>query len=129
MSRMTGTFLLLVLLTSGGSASAPVDAADDHGPPPAALAVSVSETAEAVLLHIRASGDVEPGSVEIRLARDKAVVVARDSEKRAIRSQPTRLPAPVVEEGSTAYYEDDGALVMMLQKQPPPETRSLRAIR
>lgn len=129
MPRVMGTFLLVVLLTSGGSTSAPVVAADDRGPPSAALAVSVSETAEAVLLHIRASGDVEPGSVEIRLERDNAVVVARDSENRAIRSQLTRLPAPVLEEGSTAYYEDDGALVMTLRKESPPETRSLRAIR
>src|SRR5947207_8713839 len=57
-SRVAGAFLLLVLLTSRGSTGDPAAAAD-HGPGPAstALAVSVSETPDAVLLHIRAPGD------------------------------------------------------------------------
>jgi HSP20 family molecular chaperone IbpA len=117
MSRVAGAFLLFVLLTSRGSTSDP--AADDHGPGPAsaALAVSVSETPDAVLLHIRAPGDVEPGSVEVRLAGRKTVVLARDAMGRPIRSQPLRLPERVVEEGASADYDNDGALVMTLRKQ------------
>ena len=78
---------------------------------------SVSETPDAVRLRIQASGDVEPGSVEVRFAGHKAVVLARDAEGRAIRSQPLRLPEPVVEEGSSADYDADGALVITLRKQ------------
>jgi len=82
MVRVAGAFLLLVLLTSpGGSASDPGAA-----PASAALAASVSETPDAVRLRIQASGDVEPGSVEVRFAGRKAVVLARDAEGRAIRS-------------------------------------------
>jgi hypothetical protein len=109
---------MLVLLTSRGSASDP-GAADDHGPgpPSAALTLSVSETPDAVLLHIQASGDVEPGSVEVRFAGRKTVVLARDAMGRPIRSQSLRLPEAVVEEGASADYDDDGALVMTLRKQ------------
>jgi hypothetical protein len=117
-SRMAGAFLLLVLLTSRGSTS-DLAAADDHGPGPAsaALAVSVSVTPEAVLLRIRTPGDVEPGSVEVRFAGRKTVVLARDAMGRPIRSQPLRLPEPVVEEGASADYDGDGALVMTFRKQ------------
>src|SRR5205823_11498754 len=104
-------FLLFVLLMSpGGSAS-------DPGPAPAALEASVSETPDAVRLRIQASGDIEPGSVEVRFAGRKVVVLARDAEGRAIRSQPLRLPAAVVEEGSSADYDTDGALLLTLRKQ------------
>src|SRR3989454_11064526 len=119
-SRVAGAFLLFVLLTSpGGSASDPGAAPDDRGPAPAsaALTASVSETPDVVRLHIQASGDVEPGSVEVRFAGRKAVMLARDAEGRAIRSQPLRLPAPVVEEGSSAHYNADGARVIRLHKQ------------
>ena len=118
MSRVAGAFVLFVLLTSWGSTSDP-GAADDHGPGPASgvLAASVSETPDAVLLHIRASGDVEPGSVEVRFAGHKVVALARDTIGRPIRSQPLRLPGPVVEEGASADYDGDGALVMTLRKQ------------
>jgi hypothetical protein len=118
-SRVAGAFLLFVLLTSPrGSASDP-GAAVAVGPGLAsgALTVFVSETPDAVLLHIRASGDVEPGSVEVRFAGRKAVVLARDAEGRAIRSQPLRLPEPVVEEGSSADDYVDGALMVTLRKQ------------
>src|SRR5213593_1634599 len=117
-SRVAGPFLLLVLLTSRGS-TGDTAAADDHGPGPAstALAVSVSETPDAVLLRIRAPGDLEPGSVEVQFARRKTVVLARDAMGQPIRSQPLRLPAPVVEEGASADYDGDGALVMTLRKQ------------
>ena len=121
--RVADAFLLFVLLTSpGGSANDP-GAAADHGPGPASavLTVSVRETPDAVLLHIRASGDVEPGSVEVRFIGRKAVVLARDAEGRAIRSQPLPLPEPVVEEGSGADYDADGALVMTLRKQATAE--------
>ena len=117
-SGVAGAFLLLVLLTSRGSTGDPA-AADDHGPRPVstALAVSVSETPDAVLLHIRVPGDVEPGSVEVQFAGRKTVVLARDAMGRPIRSQPLRLPEPVVEEGASADYDGDGALVMTLRKQ------------
>jgi len=118
-SRVAGAFLLLVLLTSRGSASDPGTSPDDHGPgaASAALAVSVRETPDAILLRIQASGDVEPGSVEVRFAGRKTVVLARDADGRRIRSLPLRLPETVVEEGSSAGYEADGALVMTLRKQ------------
>lgn len=111
--RVTGAFLLFVLLMLPGAS------ASDPGPAPAsvALTASVSDTPDAVRLRIQASGDVEPGSVEVRFAGRKAVVLARDAEGRAIRSQPLRLPAAVVEEGSSADYDADGALVMTLRKQ------------
>jgi hypothetical protein len=88
MSRVAGAFLLLVLLTSVGSASDPSAAPDDRGPgaASAALAVSVSETPDAVLLRIQASGDVEPGSVEVQFADRETVVLARDAKGRPIRS-------------------------------------------
>jgi hypothetical protein len=119
MSHVAGAFLLFVLLTPGGSASDPGAARDDRdsSPASAALAVSLSETPDAILLRIQASGDVEPGSVEVRFAGRKTVVLARDAEGRPIRSQSLRLPAPVVEEGSSADYDADGALVMTLRKQ------------
>jgi hypothetical protein len=120
MSRVAGAFLLLVLLPSpGGSATDPGVAPDDRGPAPAsaALTASVSETSDAVQLRIQASGDVEPGSVEVRFAGRKAVVLARDAEGRPIRSQPLRLPEPVIEEGASADYDADGTLVMTLRKQ------------
>jgi HSP20 family molecular chaperone IbpA len=78
---------------------------------------SVSDTPGGVRLRIQASGDVEPGSVEVRFAGREAVVLARDLEGRAIRSQPIRLPAAVVEEGASADYDTDGALLITLRKQ------------
>ena len=111
--RVACACLLFVLLMLPGAS------ASDPGPAPAsaALTASVSDTPDGVRLRIQASGDVEPGSVEIRFAGRKAVVLARDAEGRAIRSQPLRLTAPVVEEGSSADYDADGALVMTLRKQ------------
>jgi hypothetical protein len=119
MSRVAEAFLLLVLLTSRGSARDPGTSSGDRGPgtTSAALAVSVSQTPDAILLRIQASGDVEPGSVEVRFAGRETVVLARDADGRHIRSQPLRLPEPVVEEGSSAGYDADGALVMTLRKQ------------
>ncbi len=119
MSRVTGAFLLLILLTSAGSASDPGTPPGDRGAgaASAALAVSVRETPDAILLRIQASGDVEPGSVEVRFAGQKTVVLARDAERRPIRSQPLRLPEPVLEEGSSAVYDAEGALVITLRKQ------------
>jgi len=109
--RVAGACLLFVLLMLPGAS------ASDPGPAPsAALTASVSDTPDGVRLRIQASGDVEPGSVEVRFAGRKAVVLARDAEGRAIRSQPLRLTAPVVEEGSSADYDADGALVITLLK-------------
>jgi hypothetical protein len=119
-SRAAGACLLAVLLMSPGrSLSEPGATPAAHGPGPAAaaLAVSVSETPDAVRLRIQASGEIEPGSVEVRFAARKAVVLARDAEGRAIRSQRVRLPAPVVEDGASADYDADDALVMTLRKQ------------
>ena len=111
--RVAGACLLFgLLMLPGASASDPRPA-----PAAAALTASVSDTPDAVRLRIQASGDVEPGSVEVRFAGRKAVVLARDAEGQAIRSQPLRLPAPVVEEGSSADYDADGALVITLRKQ------------
>ena len=112
-SHVAGAFLLFGLLTLPGAS------ASDPGPAPAsaALTASVGDTLDAVRLRIQASGDVEPGSVEVRFAGHKVVVLARDAKGRAIRSQPLRLPAPVVEEGASADYEADGALVITLRKQ------------
>jgi len=111
--RVAGACLLFgLLMLPGASASDPRPA-----PASAALTASVSDTPGAVRVRIQASGDVEPGSVEVRFAGRKAVVLARDAEGQAIRSQPLRLPAPVVEEGSSADYDADGALVITLLKQ------------
>jgi hypothetical protein len=128
MSRAAGAFLLSVLLMSPGrSISDPGAIPDDRGPGPAsaALAVSVSETPDAVRLRIQASGNIEPGSVEVRFAGRKAVVLARDAEGRAIRSHPVRLPASVVEEGASADYDAEDALVMTLRKQAAAQTAAL----
>src|SRR3989454_2915522 len=110
--RVASTFLLFLLMLPGASASDP-----GHAPASAALTAAVSDTPDGVRLRIQASGDVEPGSVEVRFAGRKAVVLARDAEGRAIRSQPLRLPAHVVEEGSSADYDADGALVITFLKQ------------
>ena len=111
--RVAGACLLFGLLMLPGTS------ASDPRPVPAAAALtaSVSDTPDAVRVRIQASGDVEPGSVEVRFAGRKAVVLARDAEGQAIRSQPLRLPAPVVEEGSSADYDADGALVITLLKR------------
>ena len=121
MSRVAGAFLLLVLslMTSRASARDCGTSPDDRGPcaASAALAVSVRATPDAILLRIQASGDVEPGSVEVRFAGRETVVLARDVGGRPIRSQPVRLPEPVTEEGWSANYDADGALVMTFRKQ------------
>ena len=96
-SRQAGACLLALLLMSPGrSGSDPGAIPNHHGPGPAsaALAVSVSETPDAVRLRIQASGEIEPGSVEVRFAGRKAVVLARDAEGRAIRSQRVRSSCP-----------------------------------
>ena len=110
---MAGAFLLFVLLVSPGASASDLSPA----PASAALTASVSDTPDGVRLRIQASGDVEPGSVEVRFAGRKAAVLARDAEGRAIRSQPLRLPAPVVEEGASPDYDTEGALVITLRKQ------------
>jgi hypothetical protein len=114
MARAAGAFLLSMLLMSPGRS---ISDARGPGPAAAALAVFVSETPDAVRLRIRASGEIAPGSVEVRFAGRKAVVLARDTEGRVIRSQPVRLPAPVVEKGASADYDAEDALVMTFRKQ------------
>jgi len=102
--------VLIMLLASRASASDPAPAAG-------ALVVSVSETADAVLLHIHASGAVEPGSVEVRLSGRKTIVRARDGMGHPIHSQELHLPESVVEEGARAEYEADGTLMVTLRKE------------
>jgi hypothetical protein len=125
MSRAVVAFLLSVLLMPPGRSIGDPGATPDYGSPdpaPAALAVSVSETPNAVRLRISATGDIEPGSVEVRFGGRKAIVLARDAKGRAIRSRPVRLPAPVVEDGASASYDAEDALVMTLRKQAAAET-------
>jgi hypothetical protein len=118
MSSLANALALLALLTTAGiAAGEPGDVTDDRAPASAALAVSITETPDAVRLHIQASGQVEAGSLEVRFAGRKVVVLARDAEGRSIRSPSLRLPEPVIEEGSSADYDADGALVMTLRKQ------------
>jgi len=102
--------VLIMLLASRTSASDPSAATG-------ALVVSMSETPDAVLLHIHASGAVEPGSVEVRLAGRKTVVLARDALGHPIRSQELRIPESVVEEGASAEYEADRSLMVTLRKE------------
>jgi len=113
---VAGTGLLFVLLVLGGSVSN-VRAGRDECDSSAALAVSASETPDAIVLRIEVSGDVEPGSVEVRFAGREAVVLARDGEGRPVRSALLRLAGPVIEEGASAGYGADGALVMTLRKR------------
>jgi len=109
-SRGVAILVLLALMAPRASGS-------DIDPAAGALAVSVSETPDMVVLHIHASGAVEPGSVEVQLAGRKTIVLARDSLGHPIRSQELRLPESVVEEGASAGYEDDGTLMVTLHKE------------
>ena len=118
-SRTGGALLLSVLLTSPGWCDSDPGTPDvrDHGRTSAALAVSVSETPETVRVRIQASGEIEPGSVDVRFGRRKVVVLARDAEGRPVRSRSLHLPAPVVENGANAEYDAEDALVVTLPKQ------------
>jgi len=121
MSRAAAAFLLSVLLMSPQmSISDPGVASDDRSSAPASatLTVSVTETPDAVRLRIQASGEFEPGSVDLQFAGRKAVVLARDAEGRPVRSEPVRLPAAVIEEGASATYDTEDALVITLRKRP-----------
>jgi hypothetical protein len=89
--------------------------------------VSISETTGAVLLRIEVSGEVEPGSIEIQFAGLETVVLARDTQGRAIRSQSLRLPALVSEEDASADRAADGALVMTLRKRVADRNTDLAA--
>src|SRR5262249_5280183 len=120
LSRAAGALLLAIALVSPESSLGdPGGAPDDRapGPPSAKLAVTVTETSDAVRLRIQATGDIEPGSLEVRFGGRKAVVLARDADGRPVRSRPLHLPAPVVEDGASADYDAEDALVMTLPKQ------------
>ena len=112
--------LVLVRLLSSATANAgdPVAVFEARTQRPAfgALATSVCETPDVVRLRILASGDVDPGSVEIRFLGPQAIVLARGADGRVIRSPPFRLPARIVEVGSSADYDADGTLVMTLRR-------------
>ena len=116
---ITSALVLLRLLSSPtASASDPAAVLEARTQPPAfgALATSVCETPDVVRLRILASGNVDPGSVEIRFLGRQAIVRARGADGRVIRSQPLRLPARIVEVGSSADYDAEGALVMTFRK-------------
>ena len=116
MWRVAGILVLLLAVLGRGTAEGEIDDRTS-GPASGAFTVSVSETPDAVQLRIRARRDVEPGSVEVRFAGRKAVVLARDTEGRPVRSRALRLPERVIEEGPTAEYDTDDALVVTLRKQ------------
>jgi hypothetical protein len=131
-SSLAASLLLSFLLASSSSgATDPAPDDDDSGAAGAALSLSVSESADAVHLRIQASGDIEPGSLEVRFAGRRAVVLARDSGGRTIRSQRVRLPAAVIEDGASADYDAEDALIMTLRKQtgtaaePPADPEAL----
>jgi hypothetical protein len=128
--RMLWVILLLALFTLARITSS--DPGDGSGAASAALAVSIGEMPDTVRLHIQASGDVDARSIEVRFAGRKMVVLARDAAGRAIRSEPLRLPEPVVEEGASAEFDAEGAIVMTLRKEataPPPTGEPGAAIR
>jgi hypothetical protein len=109
--------LLALLSLAGTAASSPRHAAGDRrGPASAALAVSIAEMPDAVRLHIQASEGVQAGSIEVRFAGRKVVVLARDAAGRVIRSRALRLLDRVIEEGASAEYDAEGALVVTLRK-------------
>jgi hypothetical protein len=116
---ITSALVLFRLLSSPpASASDPAAVPEARTQPPAfvALATSVCETPDVVRLRILASGDIDPGSVEIRFLGRQAIVRARGADGRVIRSQPFRLPARIVEVGSSADYDAEGALVMTFRR-------------
>jgi hypothetical protein len=124
--------LLSLILASSASAATEAAPDDDDSPTTgASLSLSVSETADSVHLRIQATGDIEPGSLEVRFAGRRAVVLARDAEGRTVRSKRVRLPAAVVEDGASANYDADDALIMTLRKQtgtaaePPADPEAL----
>jgi hypothetical protein len=113
------SLLSFLLVSPARSIAEAGTAPEDDGPGAASatLSVSVTESADAVHLRIQASGEIEPGSLEIRFAGRRVVVLARDAEGHTIRSQRVRLPAAVVEDGASADYDAEDALVMTLRKQ------------
>ena len=106
---ITSALVLFRLLSSPTASAA-------QPPAIAALVTSVCETPDVVRLRILASGDVDPGSVEIRFLGRQAIVRVRGADGRVIRSQPFRLPARIVEVGSSADYDAEGALVMTFRR-------------
>src|SRR5262245_26714078 len=120
-SSLAASLLLSVFLASAASAATDAIPDDDDAPSAAAsLSLSVSETADAVHLRIQASGNIEPGSLEVRFAGRRAIVLARDAEGRTVRSKRVRLPAAGIEDGAGADYDADAALIMTLRKQSGP---------
>ena len=87
---------------------------------PAALAVSVSETTDAVRIRVQVVGAIEPGSLDVGFEGRKAIVSARDADGRPLRAQTVQLPAAVVEDGATADSDAEDALVITLRKQRAP---------
>jgi len=102
----------LVLLTSGVESRA----ADPESINRSELPVLVSETPGMVRLRVLLPEDVPPGSVEVRLAGRKVVVLARGIDGRQLRSRSLRLADAPVEGGAQADYQPDGSLTITLQK-------------
>jgi len=67
-------------------------------------------------LRVLLPEDVPPGSVEVRLAGRKVVVLARGIDGRQLRSRSLRLADAPVEGGAQADYQPDGSLTITLQK-------------
>lgn len=117
MSRIALFGLLTLLLSSPARGEPPPASPGLDGA--AALAVSVSETADAVRVRVQVTGTIEPGSLEVGFEGRKAIVSARDAGGRPLPPQTVQLPAAVVEEGATADTDADDALVITLRKQRP----------
>jgi len=102
----------LVLLTYGVESRA----ADPESINRSELPLLVTETPGMVRLRVLLPEDVPPGSVEVRLAGRKVVVLARGIDGRQLRSRSLRLADAPFEGGAQADYEPDGSLTITLQK-------------
>jgi hypothetical protein len=91
-------------------------AADPEPIDRSALPVLVTETANTVRFQVLLPEDVPPGSVEVRLAGRKAIVLAQGTDGRQLRSRSLRLSHAAVDDGAQADYEPDGSLTITLQK-------------
>lgn len=85
------------------------------------LRVEVYEGAAAVRLRIRLPADVDPGSVEVLLARSELTIYASDtsSGRRAYERHVT-LNGPVAETGVTAETEGNNWLRVVLPRPTSP---------
>jgi len=115
-----GLLTFLLLSTPALARNRPGAALGAPAAAPAALAVSVSETTDAVRIRVQVVGAIEPGSLDVGFEGRKAIVSARDADGRPLRAQTVQLPAAVVEDGATADSDAEDALVITLRKQRAP---------